>query len=115
MLCSESEGFSNAILEYMRAGRPIICTNTGGNPELIQDGVNGFLVPVGNVDALSDRLGRLLFDRELAQRLGDAARKSIRSTYSHTRMVTEQMTCYDQVLSVTPSNQQLSPVSRVVQ
>ncbi len=115
VLCSESEGFSNAILEYMRAGRPIICTNTGGNPELIQDGVNGFLVPVGNVDALSDRLGRLLFDRELAQRLGDAARKSIRSTYSHTRMVTEQMICYDQVLSVTPSNQQLSPVSRVVQ
>ena len=99
VLCSESEGFSNALIEYMQAGRPVICTDTGGNPELVQDGTNGFLVPVGDVDALADRLVKLLSDSVLAQRLGAAARETVRSEYSHTRMVIEQMACYDQVLS----------------
>ena len=47
VLCSESEGFSNAIIEYMADARPVVCTDTGGNPELVRDGVNGYLVPVG--------------------------------------------------------------------
>lgn len=99
VLCSESEGFSNALIEYMQAGRPIICTDTGGNPELVQDGMNGFLVPVNNVDALADRLVKLLSDGALARRLGEAARETVRSTYSHTRMIVEQMASYDEVLS----------------
>ena len=99
VLCSESEGFSNALIEYMRAGRPIICTNAGGNPELIQDGLNGFLVPVGDVDALARRLLTLLSDSGLAKKLGVAARETVCTTYSHTRMLIEQMACYDEVLS----------------
>lgn len=115
VLCSESEGFSNAVIEYMQAGRPIICTNTGGNPELVQDGTNGFLVPVGDADTLADRLGKLLSDSALAQRLGEAARETARSTYSHTRMITEQMACYDQVLSGTRSDPQFKGAPRIVQ
>ena len=107
VLCSESEGFSNAIIEYMRAGRPIICTDTGGNPELVQDGSNGFLVPVGDADALADRLVKLLSDSALALRLGEAARETVRSTYSHMRMTVEQMACYDEVLSGNRSNTKL--------
>lgn len=99
ILCSESEGFSNSIIEYMQAGCPIICTDTGGNPELVQDGYNGFLIPVGDVDALADRVVRLLSDSALARRLGEAALEAVRSLYTHTRMVTEQMACYDEVLS----------------
>ena len=99
VLCSESEGFSNALIEYMQAGRPIICTDTGGNPELVQDGINGFLVPVGDVDTLADRLVKLLFDSALARRLGESARETVLSKYSHTRMIAEQMACYDEVLS----------------
>lgn len=98
VLCSESEGFSNSIIEYMRAVRPIICTDTGGNPEVVQDGHNGFLVPVGDVSALADRLVRLLSDSTLMRRLGEAGYKIVRA-YTHTRMVTEQMACYDQILS----------------
>jgi glycosyltransferase involved in cell wall biosynthesis len=104
VLCSESEGFSNALIEYMQAGRPIICTDTGGNPELVQDATNGFVVPVGDVDMLADRLIKLLSDSALAQRLGEAAREAVRSTYSHTRMIHEQMACYDQLLSDSQSN-----------
>lgn len=99
VLCSESEGFSNSIIEYMQAGRPIICTDTGGNPELVQDGCNGFLIPVGDSGALADRLVRLLSDSALACRLGEAARKTVQSLYTHTHMVSEQMACYDDVLS----------------
>jgi glycosyltransferase involved in cell wall biosynthesis len=99
VLCSESEGFSNALIEYMQAGRPIICTDTGGNPELIQDGTNGFLVPVGDVHMLADCLVKLLSDKELAQRFGEAAQETVRSNYSLTRMIAEQMNCYDEVLS----------------
>lgn len=98
VLCSESEGFSNSIIEYMQAGRPIVCTDIGGNPELIQDGYNGFLVPVRDANALADRLLRLLSDRNLACRLGETARDAVLNHYTPTRMVTEQMACYDKIL-----------------
>ena len=115
VLCSESEGFSNSLIEYMQARRPIVCTDSGGNPELVQDGKNGFLVPVGDVNALAERLVVLLADSALARRLGDAARETVRSMCSHTRMVTEQMACYDQVLSGTRSDRQFNGASRILQ
>lgn len=114
VLCSESEGFSNSVMEYMQAGRPIVCTDTGGNPELVHDNCNGLLIPVGDVRALADRLIRLLSDSELARRLGEAARETVRSSYTHTRMVTEQMACYDEVLSVGLSGCRFSRVSERV-
>lgn len=99
VLCSESEGFSNSLMEYMQAGRPVVCTDTGGNPELVQDGHNGFLFPVGDATILADRLAQLLSDNALAHRLGKAARETVCSTYTYTRMVTEQMACYDEILT----------------
>ena len=99
VLCSESEGFSNALIEYMHAGRPVVCTDAGGNTELVTDEVDGLVVPVGDAGALADRLARLLSDRDLARRLGEAARETIRLNYTHTRMTAEQMACYDAVLS----------------
>lgn len=99
VLSSESEGFSNAMLEYMQAGRPTVCTDVGGNPELVQDGKNGFLVSVGDVDALANRLLALLTDSGLAQRVGNAASSTVRSICSHTKMLEEQMLCYDKALS----------------
>ena len=113
VLCSESEGLSNSLIEYMQAGRPIVCTDTGGNPELIQDGFNGFLVPVGNANALADRLIDLLSNGSLAQRLGDAARESVLSTCSLSRMVNEQMACYDEVLKGNRSSRSLNGESGV--
>lgn len=98
VLCSESEGFSNAIIEYMQARCPVVCTDTGGNPELVKDGYNGFLVPVGDSTALADRIVRLLSERDLARRMGEAGYQTVSSTYTHERMVSEQMACYDRVL-----------------
>jgi glycosyltransferase involved in cell wall biosynthesis len=98
VLSSESEGFSNALIEYMQASRPIICTETGGNCELIQDGVNGCVVPVGDVAALAERIITLVSNQTLAAQLGEAAKDAVKS-YSIARMVSEQMQCYDEVLA----------------
>ncbi|MBL8254325.1 MAG: glycosyltransferase [Candidatus Competibacter sp.] len=98
VLCSESEGFSNSIIEYMSAGCPTVCTDVGGNAEIVRDGHNGFLVPAGDVGALADRLVQLLSDDALARRLGEAGAETVRA-YTHTRMVAEQMVCYDRVLA----------------
>lgn len=99
VLCSASEGFSNSLIEYMQTGRPVVCTATGGNPELVRDGYNGFLFPVGDARILADRLARLLSDKALAQRLGEAGRETVCSNFTQIRMVTEQMACYDDILT----------------
>lgn len=53
VLSSHSESFSNAVVEYLAAGLPVVCTDVGGCRECIQDGVNGFVVPVGDYQALA--------------------------------------------------------------
>jgi glycosyltransferase involved in cell wall biosynthesis len=87
VLCSHAEGMSNALLEYMAAGRAIVATAVGASPELIEDGVHGLLVPPGNAARLADAIARLLKDRDLAQRLGEAARRRALQRYSRAAMV----------------------------
>jgi L-malate glycosyltransferase len=87
VLCSHAEGMSNALLEYMAAGRAIVSTRVGAAAELIADGVHGLLVPPGDAEKLADAIGRLLADRELAQRLGAAARRRAWECYSREAMV----------------------------
>ncbi|HTU16665.1 MAG TPA: glycosyltransferase [Gemmataceae bacterium] len=87
VLCSHAEGMSNALLEYMAAGRAIAATNVGAAPELIVDGVHGLLVPPGDAHKLAEAIGRLLEDRELARRLGAAARLRSQERYSRAAMV----------------------------
>lgn len=78
VLCSLSEGFSNALLEYMAAGRAIVATAVGGNEQLIRDGVNGLLVPPGAPAELARALRFLLEHPEAALRLGNAAKQDAR-------------------------------------
>jgi glycosyltransferase involved in cell wall biosynthesis len=87
VLCSRSEGMSNAALEYMAAGRPIVATAVGGNVELIDDGVTGLLVPSDNAGALASAIQRLLTDRSFAARLGAAARRRAIERFSREAMV----------------------------
>jgi glycosyltransferase involved in cell wall biosynthesis len=59
-LCSSAEGLSTALMEAMAASLPVVATRVGGNPELVRDGENGFLVPSGDADAMAARLLDLL-------------------------------------------------------
>lgn len=92
------EGLGLSALEAMAAGRPVVASAAGGLPELVKDGRTGFLVPVGAVDALIDRLGRLLEDEELRTRMGDAGRERARDRFSVTEMAAKIARIYDRVL-----------------
>jgi glycosyltransferase involved in cell wall biosynthesis len=67
-------------IQYMAVGLPVVAANEGSNREIIQNGVNGFLV--GSEDEWYERLARLCGDVELRQRMAEAARKTVVDRYS---------------------------------
>lgn len=76
-LPSYAEGVPVVIMEALGAGVPVVSTYVGGIVELVEDGVNGYLVPPGDPRALADRLARLLDDPELRNRMGQAGRTRV--------------------------------------
>jgi len=86
-LTSRSEGFSNSLLEYMSTGLPIVATDTGGNSDAIEDGVSGFLVPVGDPEPLAARIVELLTDHGKAAAMGSRARSVCVSRYEFARVI----------------------------
>jgi glycosyltransferase involved in cell wall biosynthesis len=79
---SLSEGMSNVMLEAMAAGLPVVATRTGAAPDVISDGVNGFLVDPGSADQIRDAVKTIIADEALARRLGAAARRTVEENYS---------------------------------
>lgn len=94
------EGISNSIMEYMASGLPVVCSDNGGNPELVVGGITGILVPVGGVVEACEAVSRLLTDRELAQRLGEAGRDRIREEFSVDRMASRAVAIYSECLGM---------------
>ena len=80
-LSSLSEGISLVLLEAMATGLPIVATRVGGNSELIEDGVNGFLVPSQDPRSMSENLVKLLSDKELRDHMSKNNQKSARSRF----------------------------------
>jgi glycosyltransferase involved in cell wall biosynthesis len=85
-LTSRSEGMPLVVLEAWAAARPVVTSNAGGLPDLIDDGRTGILFPSGDELMLSEALCGLLVDRELAARLGVAGRREVESRYDVGRM-----------------------------
>lgn len=88
VLNTEYEGFSHVLLEASSVGVPIVTTRVGGNPELIDDNVNGYLVKPHDLDTLTHRIGKLLDSPEARARLSGNARKRVEQ-FSIARMVDE--------------------------
>ncbi len=103
VLPSLSEGFSNALLEYMAMSKPIVATNVGGNAEALLDRQTGLIVPPGDPDALRDAIMTLLDKRKLAEDMGLAARKRLEEVFSLDRMVQEMETLYNLLLATHPT------------
>ena len=99
VLCSRSEGMSNALLEYMAAGRAVVATAVGAAPDLIEDGVHGLLVPPGDAGRLAQAVDALLRRPDLARRLGEAARRRARDRYSREAMVERFTEFYERLAS----------------
>jgi glycosyltransferase involved in cell wall biosynthesis len=86
VLPSHSEGMSNALLEYMSAGRAVIATDVGANARLVRDGKDGLIVPPGDEAALVGAIGRLLEDPLRAAGYGASARKRAEADFSRAAM-----------------------------
>src|SRR5262249_13308183 len=98
VLPSRAEGMSNAVLEYMAAGRPVVATAVGATPEPIADGQHRPLVPPGDPGRLAAALDRLLRDPDLARRLGAAARRRARDRYGRPAMVRRFQAFYESLV-----------------
>jgi glycosyltransferase involved in cell wall biosynthesis len=87
VLPSRSEGFSNAIVEAMAVGLPVVATNVGGNAEAVQDGVSGFIVPPEDPAALAAAILQFFPDPSLAKKMGDAGRELVAAKFTTEAMM----------------------------
>ncbi|HZW18369.1 MAG TPA: glycosyltransferase [Luteimonas sp.] len=87
MLVSSTEGMSNAILEMMASGLPMIATDVGGNPSLVASGATGLLVPARAPGRLAEAMLALAADPALRHRMGEAARQRVEREFSLAAMV----------------------------
>jgi glycosyltransferase involved in cell wall biosynthesis len=99
VLPSHSEGLSNALLESMAAGLPVVATDVGGTREAVMHGVTGLLIPSHEPEAIADGVIRLLRDPARAARLGRAARQRIHDEFSMSKMVAATESLYQRLLA----------------
>lgn len=95
VLCSLSEGFPNSIIEAMAAARPVVATPVGGVLDAVEDGVTGFLSPLGDAAALAAALRRLGTDTALRERMGGAGREAARRKYRRAAVIEQLMSLYE--------------------
>ena len=98
VLSSVSEGTSMALLETMSAGVPVAVTAVGGNPEIVRDGVNGWLVPSGAVDRLTQVMLEAASDPHKCHELGEAGQHSVAERFTLQRMLQSYRECYRALL-----------------
>jgi len=97
-LSSLREGLPNVILEAMAYEVPVVATRIAGVPRVIEDGVNGSLIPPGNVEALTAALHRLLTDETERVRLARQGRRTIEERYSFRRRMDKVATVFNDLL-----------------
>ncbi|MFC1815842.1 glycosyltransferase family 4 protein [Thermodesulfobacteriota bacterium] len=96
-LCPETFGLSG--VEALAAGRPVVAFDVGGISEWLLDGYNGFLVPVGNVELLANRIGQLLQDPELSNKMGRNGAKFVRKKFSSENHVKGLLSVYEEAIA----------------
>ena len=95
---NHKEGVSNVIMESLAMGVPVIATNAGGTPEIIEDGVNGYLVEIGDYASLARNIETIINDKRLRESLSIQARKTIEDKFSIKRMVDGYISIYNEAM-----------------
>jgi glycosyltransferase involved in cell wall biosynthesis len=98
VMSSVTEGLGTSLLDAMAASRPIVATTAGGIPEIVEDGVNGLLVPPRDAQALADALLRTLADADLRRRLADAGFARVNQRFTVERMVAATAAAYQRIV-----------------
>jgi glycosyltransferase involved in cell wall biosynthesis len=96
---SHREGFGVVCAEAMAYGRPVVAGAVGGLLDLVADGETGLLVPPRDVSALREALERLIGDRELRRRMGEAARERVRSRFAWPAVTDATLAAYEEALA----------------
>lgn len=99
VLPSLREGISNTILEAMASGLPVVATRVGGNPELVEEGKTGMLVPASDPAAMAEAIWKYANNSEMLIRHGQAGRKRAELHFSMEKMVLNYLRVYDTVLN----------------
>lgn len=99
VLSSKSEGFSNAILEYMAAGRPVVATDVGGAAECIVEKETGYLVPAGCPQSMAERIISILSDQARSRAMGEQGRRLVEDRFSKRVQLDRTQQLYSELLS----------------
>ena len=103
VLSSDSEGLPLTVLEAQAAGLPVAVTGVGGIPEIVEDGINGFIVPKGSAQILAQAITLLLNSPAEASAMGKRGREKVQRLFSADRMVREIEAVYEELLGRTES------------
>ena len=99
VLPSANEGTPVTAIESLASGCPVVATRVGGVPDVVEEGVDGFLVEPGDLEAIADRLGRLAADPELRARMGAAGRERVLPRYAVERLIDDVDGLYRSLLA----------------
>ncbi len=95
---TSGEPFGLTMLEALSSAKPMIVTNSGGMPEIIKDGINGFVIPIKDFEVLASRITQLLTDDKLRKRFGYTGREMVEQSYTKAVMARNTMAVYRKVL-----------------
>jgi len=98
VISSDNEGTPLSVMEAMASGCPVLATNVGGMPDLIQDGQTGRLVPARDANAMVETILLLLEDKPETRRMARAAQNMVVERYGHQRFISDMQSLYRQLL-----------------
>ena len=95
---SKDEAFGFVNIESMAVATPLVASKVGGIPEVVRDGVDGFLVPPDDPDALASRIRQLLLDQELRKKMGQNAREKFLMDYDQRNIIAQQVSFLEKLI-----------------
>ena len=101
IICSDSEGFSNSIIEYILHEIPVVCTNVGGNPEIIEHDKTGYLAAAGDEKALAGGICKVLDNPEKSLSMAAIAKSRVLEMCAYESMLNQHIDLYNQLVSPT--------------
>lgn len=95
VLASFTEGISNALMEFMALEKPVVASGEGGTKELVDNGIDGFLLPARDAELLAYKIEKLLLDDSLRIEMGKKGKEKIKEKFNHSHIMNQYLTNYE--------------------